>query len=712
MSSSNDSLGEIFSPKSVAVIGASRKEGTVGHTMFNNLITADFTGVVYPVNPHWPSVGGVRSYANAQALPETPELAVIMVPALRVAGTLEELAVLGTRGVIVISAGFKEVGGEGVKREAEIIDIARRNGMKLVGPNCFGVINTDPNIRLNATFSETMPRPGNIAFVSQSGALGQGILLHAKSEGLGFTKFVSVGNRAGLNETDILNSLAEDDSTKVILLYLESLAEGRRFLEVAQEVSRRKPILLIKSGRTALGEEAILSHTGNLARAHSDGLFDAVFDEAGVIRAGSIGELFHMAKVFASCPTPKGRRLGILTNSGGPGILAADAAARGGLVIPRIAGRTLERISAIAPPHSSLKNPVDMTADASAAAYRGVLDALLKERGLDNILVIATPTGNTSGMAVANSILEARKRQTKPIVACLFGVADLSEEVELLESRGVPCFTFPEEGALSLSYLSRYSGIQERIKESSPRFLLDKEGAAKQLIKAQRSGLTALPDHMTRGLMETYGFRFPRSAIIGPEEDPAPAARDIGYPLVLKVISRNILHKTDVGGVALHISDDTMLREVIKSMKKRLAKSAPSAKIDGFSLEAEISGGSEVILGVKRDQDFGPLILFGMGGVYVELTHDVGFRPAPLSKGSVDRLIGSVGASAILQGARGRKPGDIRALKDALLRLSQLALDQPMIRELDVNPLIVLDEGKGVIAVDCRAILGPLPKQE
>jgi acetyltransferase len=699
------SLSEIFSPKSIAIVGASRKEGTVGHKLFQNMLSGGFTGVVYPVNPHWPSVGGVRCYPGIRDLPETPDLAVVIVPAGDVPHTIQELAERGTRGAIIISSGFKEVGGEGAWREEEVVRVANRRGMSIVGPNCFGVFNTDPEVRMNATFSDVLPPAGNIAFASQSGALGVGILLHAKAQGIGFTKFVSFGNRADVNEADLLETLGRDEKTKVILLYLESLAEGRRFLKVATEVTRKKPILIIKSGRTSLGEEAVKSHTGTLAHAHSDKLFDAVFDEAGVIRAGSLAELFCMAKVFASCPLPRGPNLAILTNSGGPGILAADTASRAGLYLPSLPQHLREDFSHALPRNSSLRNPVDMTGDASPTAYGEGLKGLLSEETINGVMVIATPTRDTTGRAVAEALIEARHGNEKPIVACLFGLADLSQEVALLEAHGIPCFTFPEEAASAFASLSRYAGMKNRPQEEAVRFKVDTKTTQRIFADARRGHMPTLPDHMARELLKAYGFTFPASQLVHTEEEAVAAAAELGYPVVLKVSSQDILHKSDVGGVMLHLDSDQTLAEALRTMQRKVKSVAPAAKIDGFVVEKEMIGGPEVILGMKRDPDFGPVILFGIGGIFVEAFNDVDFRPAPLTPKSADRLIASIRASAILQGLRGQEPSDIAALKDAMLRLSQLSMEQDLVKELDINPLLMLARGKGTVAVDSRIIL-------
>ena len=697
-------LDTLFAPTSVAVIGASRREGSVGHTLFRNILSAEYSGVVYPVNRHWESVGGVRCFPSVAELPQPPELAVVIVPAPDVASTLLELAQRGTRNAVIVSSGFKEIGGDGVRREEEIVRIATRYGMRLVGPNCFGVINTAPGVRLNATFSDVLPPTGSIAFISQSGALGHGILRHAHAMGIGFTKFVSVGNRAGIDETDLLQTLGEDDSTRVILLYLESLANGRRFLEVAREVTARKPVLLIKSGRTALGEQAVRSHTGNLAHAHSDRLFDAVFDEAGVLRAGSISELFQMARIFSASPLPRGGRLAILTNSGGPGILAADAAARAALTLPGLPERTRRRLAPQLPPHSSVRNPLDITADAKSASYAAALKGLLGEDSIDSILLIATPTGETTGRAVAETVVKTAERQTKPLVTCLFGIGDLSEEVSYLEAHGIPNFTFPEEAASALAHLAAYAEIRARTPETPTRFPVRRYRIRAPTARGGQGARPAMPDEEVHRLLESYGFALPPSRTIRTEAEALEAAQEIGYPVVLKAVSPDILHKTDAGAVALHLANWSDLVTALGAMRERLRRGAPRARIEGFRIEKEIRGGTEVILGIKRDPDFGPVLLFGLGGVFVEALEDVNFRPAPVTRASVKRLLASVRGTRLLEGMRGEPPRDLPALEEAIARLSQLAVEQERIAELDINPLLVLPRGQGVFAVDCRVI--------
>ncbi len=700
-------LRELFEPRSIAVIGASNRPGTVGESLFRNILTGGYRGVVYPVNPSWPSVSGVRCYPKVRDLPETPDLAVLIVPAALVAGVAEELGRRGTRGLVVISAGFAEVGGDGVAREAELRAICARHRMSIIGPNCFGVINNDPAIALNATFSDSPPARGNIAFVSQSGALCAGILKYGQAERLGFSRFLSVGNRAGVDENDLLRSLGDDPATKVILLYIESLADGRRFLETAREVTDHKPVLVIKSGRSPMGERAARSHTGSLARSGQDRLFDALFEQSGVLRADSIGELFRMAKIFSSGLTLKSPRLAILTNSGGPGIVAADACSRSHLELPPLPDAERTRIAAKFSPSATLSNPLDMTADAKAAQYEAGLAALLGRAEYDGALVIATPTGETPAQEVAAKMVAARTRYKKPVIACLFGLSDLSQEVAYLEERGVPAFTFPEEAVAAFASLAKYRAWSVRPRTKPRSFRVDRALAARTIRAAQRAGTNVLPEYAARRVLEAYGLRLPQSRTVKDAAAAARAAQEIGYPVALKVASPDISHKTDAGGVALHLEDERALGEALAKMRLTLKERAPKARIAGFEVEQMIPPGKEVLLGVQRDPAFGPILAFGMGGIYVEVLQDVTFRLAPIRTLSARNMVHAVRGFPLLTGVRGEPPSDLDALYEALERVSQLAVEQPSILELDINPLIVGPVGAGVVAVDARIVLGP-----
>ena len=703
-------LDELFRPSSVAVIGASNRPGRVGTSLFRNLLSSGYQGTVYPVNPSWKSVSGVRCYPDLRSLPEVPELGVVIVPAAQVPQTMDELGQAGTKGAIVISAGFREVGEAGAALEAEVVARAQEHSMSLVGPNCFGVFNTDPEIGLNATFSESLPPAGNIAFVSQSGALGAGILKYGAAERIGFSRFVSVGNRAGVDENDLLTSLGRDPRTRVILLYVESLANGRRFLEVAREVTERKPVLVIKSGRTSAGERAARSHTGSLAQSGRDQLYDAVFTQAGVQRVERVGDLFRLAKIFASDIELDGPRLFILTNSGGPGIVAADAAERHGLQLPPLPERTRATLAARLPSIASISNPLDMTADTPAEEYREILQAILESGEVDGALVVSTPAGHLSGERVGVAILEAKAATRKPIVACLFGLSDLSSEVAFLEKRGVPTYTFPEEAVEGLASLARYRAWKARPHEAFRTFPVDRAKAEKVLDLARASGQSALPEYVTRGLLEAYGVRFPPSALTASADEAVAAAARIGYPVVLKVASPEILHKVDVGGVAIGLADAPALRAAWERMDRSVRAAAPGARIDGYEVEAQVSGGKEVLVGFQRDPNFGPVVVFGMGGIYVEALRDVTFRLAPMRPISAQHMIESVRGYSLLRGVRGEPPSDIGAVAETIERVAQLAVERPEILELDVNPLIVRPAGQGVVAVDARAVLAPLSR--
>ncbi len=700
-------LDELFSPQSVAVIGASNKPGKVGTTLFRNILKAGFQGVAYPVNPSSKSVSGVRCYPQVRDLPETPDLGVVIVPAPQVADVIDQLGEAGTRGLIVITAGFREVGEAGAALEQEIVRRAQKYRMSLVGPNCFGVLNTDPAVSLNATFSENLPPRGGIGFISQSGAICAGILAYGLAERIGFSRFVSVGNRAGIDENDLLRSLGDDPATKVILLYVESLANGRAFLEAAREVTEEKPVLVIKSGRTSVGERAVLSHTGSLAQSGRDQLYDGLFEQSGVLRADSLGDLFRMAKIFATGLNLKGPHLAILTNSGGPGIVAADAAIRHGLELPPPSATARAELARRLPSIAAVSNPLDMTADVGAEHYRDVLRMLLGYPEYDGALVITTPRGEMTGQSVAEAVVDVKVTTGKPVVACMFGLTDLSREVEYLESRGVPAFTFPEEAAQGLGSIVRYHKWRTRPRTEIRAFPVDRAAVAATLERARTSGMSVLPEYLARSLLESYGIGFPRVRRVTRVEEAIAAADTVGYPVVLKVASPDISHKTDVGGVEVGLEDSDRLRAAWDRMRRSLASAAPQARIDGFEVEAQISGGKEVLIGLQRDPDFGPIVAFGMGGIYVEILRDVAFRLAPVRALAARRMVESIKAFPLLQGVRGEAPSDLSALFEAIERVSQLAIDLPEVAELDLNPLIVRSEGKGVVAVDARVVLGP-----
>jgi acetyltransferase len=701
----SSTLEELFSPSSIAVIGASNRPGAVGERLFRNLLAGGYQGVVYPVNPAWKSVSAVKCYGTVAEIPETPELGVVIVPAPLVAAAVDQLGRRGTHAVIVISAGFREVGARGGALEDELIRIVRRHRMSIVGPNCFGVINTDPRVGLNATFSGQLPPRGNIAFVSQSGALCAGILQYGISERIGFSRFVSMGNRAGVDENDLLRSLKDDDATKVILLYVESLADGRRFLETAKEITETKPVLVIKSGRSPAGERAVLSHTGSLAQSSHDRLYDALFAQAGVIRSETIGDLFRAAKVFTTGARLNGPRLVILTNSGGPGIVAADACARNHLDLPVLGPRLQRSLAPLLTPSATLANPLDVTADPKPEQFRRFVRILLASPEVDGTLVITTPFNPAWASAVANAILEGRGRSKKPVVACLFGLTDLSRAVGILEDHGVPTFTFPEEAIQGLGNLQRYHAWRVRRRTKVRRFDVDDRRARSLIRAARRRRETVLPEYAARSLLEAYGIPFPAHASAGSRAEALRLAEQVGYPLVLKAASPDISHKTDVGAVALHIGDAEALGRAWDRMERALAANAPTARIEGFEIQEEVATGKEVLVGGQRDPNFGPMLVFGMGGIYVEVLQDVTFRLAPIVPLSAENMVASIRSFPLLCGVRGEAPSDLPALYETLERISQLVVDLPEVVELDINPLIVRAQGEGAVAVDARVVL-------
>jgi acetate---CoA ligase (ADP-forming) len=703
----SEDLEEIFHPSSVAVIGASNKPGKVGTYLFRNILEAGFKGVVYPVNPSSKSVSGVRCYPSIEELPETPDLGVVIVPAPAVGDVIDQLGKAGSRGVVIITAGFRELSEAGAALEEDVVRRATKYKMSIIGPNCFGVINTDPDVSLNSTFSANLPPRGNIAFVSQSGALCAGILAYGITERIGFSRFVSVGNRAGIDENDLLYSLGRDEATKVILLYLESLVDGRKFLETAREVTEHKPVLVIKGGRTPAGERAAKSHTGSLAQSGRDQLYDALFNQAGVQRADTLGELFRIAKIFSSGLNLEGPRLMLLTNSGGPGIVAADAAIRNGLELPPLSRAVHDELVPRLPRSATVANPLDMTADAGADHYRDILERLLKGPDMQGALVITTPTPTMTAESVARAILAAKATTTKPITACIFGVNDLSREVSLLEENGVPTFTFPEEAAQGLGALAKYHAWWTRPKAPIRVFDVDRAAVQAVIERERREGTVILSDTAARALLSAYGIRFPKGRVVRNVDQAVEAADQIGYPVVLKVVSPDLSHKTDVGGVALGIRDPASLRAAWATMQQSLEAKAHDARIEGFEVETEIQEGKEVLVGVQRDPHFGPILAFGLGGIYVEVLRDVTFRLAPIRPLSALHMVQSVRAFPLLRGVRGEPPSDIEGLTEAIERVSQLAMEVPDVLELDINPLIVLPDHDGVIAADARVVLGP-----
>jgi acetate---CoA ligase (ADP-forming) len=695
-------LDAILKPRSIAVIGASRMSNTIGHQIFANLLRYGFTGAVYPVNPNASSIQSVRAYPSVGALPEPIDLAVIVVPKERVLDVARTCGQAGVRGLVVISAGFREIGGVGIDRERQLMDIVRQYDMRMVGPNCMGVLNTDPSVSMNATFAPAMPPPGRAAFVSQSGALGVSVLDHAAEYGIGISQFVSVGNKPDVSGNDLLEQWEHDPAVGVILMYVESFGNPRRFLELASRITRSKPIIAVKSGRSKVGARAASSHTGALAA--SDVAVDALLTQAGVLRAESIEELFDMAMAFTGRPLPRSRRTAIVTNSGGPGILAADAMETRGLEVVELESATIAQLKPLFPEEASIRNPLDMIASATPAHYRSALDAVLSDPNVDSALAVFLPLLSVRQQDIAESIVAvAAKHVEKPVLAVLMGSAGLPQGRAELHKAGIPAYVFPESAARGLAALRRQREWTARPVGSPPVIQVDRARAARALAGSSANGKRKLGELEALELLAAYGIPVAESRLAVSPEEAARIAAQLGFPVVLKAVSPELVHKTDVGGVRVGLTTPVEVATSAAEMIDAVTRALPHAHLTGLLVQRMVTGGRETIVGMSRDPAFGPLLMFGLGGIYVEALKDVVFRVAPILPLDAHDMVRSIRGVALLDGIRGAAPVDFAALTDVLLRVSQLAIDHPEIAELDVNPLLAFP--KGVKAVDARVLV-------
>jgi acetyl coenzyme A synthetase (ADP forming)-like protein len=702
-----NNIDSIFYPKSIAIIGASRQPGSVGHSLLANIIDSRFQGVAYPVNPKAEAILGIKCYPRVLDIPDEVDLAVVIVPASLVPQVLEECGVKGIKGAIVISAGFKEIGGQGIELEQRVREIILKYEISLVGPNCLGVINSAPESSLNATFGTQMPRKGNIAFISQSGALCVAVLDYAKEANIGFSKFISMGNKAGLTEDDLLEYLRQDPQTDVILMYLEDLVNGRDFMSIARKItshpSNPKPIIALKAGRTISGAKAASSHTGSLAG--SDKVYDAIFDQCGVIRGDTLEEIFDYVKVFSSQPLPKGKNVAIVTNSGGPGILATDSCIRYGLNIASLSKKTKNALKAILPPTASLNNPIDLIAEAQNEQYETTLKEMLGQNNIHSALVILTPTAFTDVEKVAKSIIKVGKRIRKPVVCCFLGVYDVSKGIELLEENQIPDYRFPESAARALAEMSKFTGWIKRPKTRIKKYKVDAAKACGIIEQVKQDGRSFLLEQEAYDVLKAYGFPVVNSFLAESEAQAVSAALKIGFPVVMKIASPDVLHKFDFGGIMLNIKNKAEVQRAYNKILQNIRAKLPKARVAGVMVEEMAREGKEVILGMNYNEQFGPVLMFGMGGIYVEALEDVIFRLAPIRELTAEMMIARTKTHKILDGFRGGPVYDMAAISDCLKRLSQLVTDLDDIKELDINPLIVYEKGKGCTLVDARIIL-------
>ena len=709
-------LDAIFSPESVAVIGASTRPGKVGHDIFANILSGNYQGTLYPVNPNAESVLSVRAYPSILEAPGDVDLAIIILQPKLALKAVEESVKKGVKGIVIVSAGFREVGAEGLEIENRIAAVCKKAGVRLVGPNCLGVINPLPSVSLNASFATRMPASGNISFISQSGALCTAVLDFAADRDFGFSKFISIGNKADVDELDLLRYLHEDMDTRVILMYLEELRRGPEFIDTVKEITsgnRPTPILAMKSGRTSAGARAAASHTGALSG--SEAVYDAIFQQTGMIRVDSIDELFDFATAFAyksesalgklTRKIPHGNRVAIVTNAGGPGIIATDITISSGLRLAKFHQETIDALASHLPFTANLHNPVDIIGDAAQDRYENALRVVINDNGVDGALVILTPQSMTDVLGTAEAIIRIARRTHKPILCCFMGVVDVSAGVRYLQEYGYPVYKFPENAAKAFGALYRHFKWLNRQHFAQYELKHDKERAADIIKNCLGSGKTCLGELDGIELLKCYGFNVLPTQLAESEDEATEIAETISFPVAMKIVSPQILHKTDAGGVMLGLESRDEVKKAFNKIVEKAKQHDPNAEIKGVLIQKMAMRGEEVILGMNRQKVFGPLLMFGLGGIFVELFHDVVFRIAPIGRNESRRMIRSIRGYKLLQGFRGRPVVDIEILEKSMVSLSDMSINHPEIDEMDINPLLVHEKGKGATVADCRIIL-------
>jgi acetate---CoA ligase (ADP-forming) len=698
-----ENLKAMFEPQSIAIIGASRKKEAVGHGILMNLLEA-YKGDIFPVNPKTESIEGHKCFDSIESIPTSIDLAIIVVKNTFTAKIMEQCAAKGVKAVIIISAGFKETGDAGKALEDQVIAIAEENNIAVLGPNCLGLINTSPSISMNASFAPCMPPVGNIALISQSGAICTAILDYARGKHIGFSKFISVGNKACLGELELLRYLKDDPDTDVVLMYIEDLSHGREFIELARDfAAKKKPILVIKSGRTAQGAKAASSHTGSLMG--SDEVYDAIFKQAGVIRVNSMEDLFDFATAFAHQNLPNSNNTAIVTNAGGPGIMATDACVQYGLEIAELEESTISYFKETLPAAANVYNPVDVIGDAQSDRYKIVLERLIEDKNVDSIIALLTPQSMTDIENIARTISEIDKKTEKPIVASFMGEVLVKPGITILEKDKIPHYTFPKSAAKAVSTMSKYKSWTERSYGAVESFSVDVDKVHDIIAKARAAGKTFLTINESMDIFRAYKMPLLPYCFASSREEALTHSKEVGYPMAMKIVSEDVIHKFDMGGVALNISSDEEMISTYDAMISGIKRKLPDANIEGVFMQKMGAKGKEVILGMNRDPQFGPVIMFGLGGIYVEALKDVSFRLAPLDDFSIRSMIKEIHAYAILEGIRGEKPVDFTMMIECIKKLSQLSCDHPEIDEIDINPLLAYEESLGAHVIDARIIL-------
>ncbi len=691
-------LEALFNPAAIAVIGASADPIKAGHAVLNNLVKFKFKGALYPVNPSGDEILGLKVYAKVSDIGQSVDLAIIVIPAKFVPAALHECAAAGIKTCIVISAGFKEAGAGGTLLEEELKQISKEKHIRVLGPNCLGLINTAND--MNATFAADMLPRGTIGFFSQSGAMGIAIMDWAIGNDVGFSKFISLGNKADLSEIDFIEYFMNDSGTSLILGYIEDVVDGRRFIEIAQKATKIKPIILLKSGGTEAGARAASSHTGALAG--SDVAFDAAFKQTGVMRAQGVQELFDTALAFSEGKIPAGNGLLIITNAGGPGIIAADTAERLGIKLPHMTKESIDAMAAKLPPNASIFNPVDVIGDATSERYAAVLEQAARDPNVDGMLVILTPQAMTDIEKTAAAVIATAKSTDKPVITSFMGAKRVRAGINLLKAASIPNFSYPELAVRAFQRLADQQAWKEAISEENVACWYNFDAAAETIAAILKTGATQVGEDDAMRILTYYGFQFPKRAPAKTSEEAARIAAQIGFPVVMKILSPDILHKTDVGGVRVDIKTPQEAEEAFLEITANARRIMPDAFIKGVMVFEMLKGGKEVILGVTYDRTFGHMIMFGLGGIYVEVLKDVAFRIVPVARRDALAMVNEIKTVGLLRGARGEAPADIGAIASAIVNLSCLVSDFPEIQELDVNPLLVMEQG--AIALDARII--------
>ena len=693
-------LDKIMKPKAIAVVGASTKEHTIGSDIMKRLQEYKFNGKIYPVNPKGGIIEGLQAYTSVNEIPGEVDLAIIVVNAKFVLSTIDQCHEKGIKGLCIITAGFKETGKEGAEAEKQLLAKVREYGMRCVGPNCLGVVNTDPEIRMDGCFAESLPERGHIGFVSQSGALGGGILNILKDLNLGFAQFISIGNQADVNAETALEYWEDDKDVEQILLYMESIQNPSNFRQLASRISRKKPILALKAGRSAAGASAASSHTGSLAGA--DKAANALLAQSGVIREYSLKNLFATAKVFANCPIPKGDRVAIITNSGGPGIMATDAVCEYGMQMAKITDETKEKLRSFLPSAASVKNPIDMIASAPIEHYKETLKTVIADPNVDMIITIYLPFLGLKDIDVAKALMEIKaEHPEKPVIGVFMTKSDFFTKLSDMEVN-MPFFMYAEEAADGLNRLNQQRLWMERPEGKIPVFDVDYEKAKRIIKQSLAEGRAQLTTRESIDVLDAYGIRVCKSGFATTEDEAVEIGNSIGYPVVMKMTSKTTSHKTDVGGVRVNIQSAEQLRAEYQDLIAKLTEKGLVDGLEGVIIQEMVKGNREMVCGIATDPQYGPMMMFGLGGVFIEVMKDVTFRIAPLTDVDAKEMIKSVKAYKLLEGARGTKPAQMEQIEETLLRLSQLVHDFSFIDELDINPLLISEKTGEGIAVDGR----------